>query len=52
MSKANKLNIHTVIIIGQKEALKDMVIIRDMETGKQSEVGIKDMVKEIKTRLR
>lgn len=52
LSKANKLNIHTVIIIGQKEALKDMVIIRDMETGKQSEVGIKDMVKEIKTRLR
>jgi histidyl-tRNA synthetase len=52
LSKANRLNINTVIIIGQKEALKDMVIIRDMETGKQSEVSIKEMVKEVKTRLK
>ena len=52
LSKANKLNINTVIIVGQKEALKDMVIIRDMETGKQTEVNIKEMVKEVKTRLK
>ncbi len=52
LSRANKLNINIVIIVGQKEALRDMVIIRDMETGKQAEVNIKEMVKEIKTRLK
>jgi len=52
LSRANKLNINIVIIIGQKEALRDMVIIRDMETGKQAEVNIKEMVKEVKKRLK
>jgi histidyl-tRNA synthetase len=52
LSRANKLNINTVIIVGQREALRDMVIIRDMETGKQSEVSIKEMVKEVKARLK
>jgi len=46
LSRANKLNINVVVIIGQKEALRDVLIIRDMETGKQAEVGFKDMVKE------
>jgi len=52
LGRANKLNINTVIIVGQKEALNDEAIIRDMETGKQTEVGLKDMVKEIKKRLK
>ncbi len=52
LSRANKLNINVVVIIGQKEALRDVLIIRDMETGKQAEVGFKDMVKEIKKRLK
>jgi len=52
LGRANKLNINTVVIVGQKEALNDVAIIRDMETGKQTEVGFKDMVKEIKKRLK
>ncbi|MDD5696760.1 MAG: His/Gly/Thr/Pro-type tRNA ligase C-terminal domain-containing protein, partial [Candidatus Pacebacteria bacterium] len=52
LGRANKLNINTVIIVGQKEALNDEAIIRDMETGKQTEVSLKDMVKEIKKRLK
>jgi len=52
LARANKLNIKVVIIIGQKEALREMLIIRNMETGKQTEVGFKDAVKEIKKRLK
>jgi len=52
LSRANKLNINIVVIVGQKEALRDVLIIRDMETGKQTEVGFKEMVKEIKKRLK
>ncbi len=52
LARANKLNIKVVIIIGQKEALRKTLIIRDMETGKQTEVSFKDAVKETKKRLK
>ena len=52
LTKANKLAINIVLIIGQREALDNTVIIKDMETGKQSEVKQENIVKEIKKRIK
>ncbi|HOI59759.1 MAG TPA: histidine--tRNA ligase [Candidatus Pacearchaeota archaeon] len=52
LTKANKLAINIVLIIGQKEALDNTVIIKDMKTGKQSEVKQENIVKEIKKRFK
>lgn len=52
LTKANKLAINIVLIIGQKEALNDTIIIKDMKTGKQSTVKQENIVKEIKKRIK
>ncbi|MDD5568852.1 MAG: histidine--tRNA ligase [Candidatus Pacebacteria bacterium] len=52
LGRANKLNIQNVIIIGQKEALQGLAILRNMETGKQSEIKQEEIVKEIKKSLK
>ncbi len=52
LTKANKLAINTVLIIGQKEALNDTIIIKDMQTGKQSIVKQENIQKEIKKRIK
>jgi len=52
LAKANKLGINNVVIIGQKEAIQNIAIIRNMETGKQSEIPQEDIVKEIKKRIK
>ena len=52
LTKANKLAINIVLIIGQKEALNDTIIIKDMKTGKQSSVKQENIVKEIKKRIK
>ncbi|MDD5639441.1 MAG: histidine--tRNA ligase [Candidatus Pacebacteria bacterium] len=52
LAKANKLGIKNVVIIGQKEAIQNIAIIRNMETGKQAEIPQEDIVKEIKKRIK
>jgi histidyl-tRNA synthetase len=52
LTKANKLAINIVLIIGQREALNNTVIIKNMETGKQSIVEQENIVKEIKKRIK
>jgi histidyl-tRNA synthetase len=52
MGMASKMGIESVLIIGQKEALQGTVMMRNMETGKQSEVKQEEITKEIKTRLK
>ncbi len=52
MGMASKMGIESVLIIGQKEALQGTVMMRNMETGKQSEVKQEEIIKEIKTRLK
>ncbi len=52
LTKANKLGINTVLIIGQQEALNNTVIIKDMTTGKQSIVKQENIVKEVKKRIK
>lgn len=45
---ASKLEIPYALILGQKEALEDSIIIRNMNTGTQETVPIKDIVETIK----
>ena len=49
---ANKLNVRYTLIIGEEEASKNMVIIRDMKSGKQSLVKMGMLVSQLKKRLR
>jgi len=49
---ANKFNSRFALIIGQKEALEDTVIIRDMESGIQEVVVMDKIVAEVKRRLK
>ena len=51
MKIADKVGADFALILGQKEALSDEVIIRDMETGVQETVLVRNLVKEIKRRL-
>ncbi len=48
---ADKIGADLALIVGQKEALSDEVIIRDMETGVQETVPVRNIVKDIKRRL-
>lgn len=52
LAKASKMGIKNVLILGQKEAIQNIVIIRNMETGKQSEVSQDEVIKEIKKRIK
>ncbi|HOW12706.1 MAG TPA: histidine--tRNA ligase [Candidatus Pacearchaeota archaeon] len=52
LNKANKLNVKYCLIIGQKEALDNEVILRNMETGHQETIKIENVVEEVKKRLK
>ena len=45
---ASSINAHKIIIVGPKELEKDSVTIRDMESGKQEMVKIKDLYQKMK----
>ena len=49
---ANKLNIRWVLIFGQKEALEDFIILRDMDTGIQKEIKLDKVVSEMKNKIK
>ena len=49
---ADKLGASYTLILGQKEALDGIIIVRDMASGKQDIVKLDRAVKEIKKRLR
>ena len=49
---ASRLGVKYVLIFGQKEALDDKIVIKDMEKGRQKTVALKELVKEIKKNLR
>ncbi len=52
MSKANKMKVDYTLIIGEEEAAEDRVIVRDMESGQQESLSTKEVVKEIKKKLK
>ena len=49
---ASKTGVKYALIFGQQEALQDLIIIRDMKTGKQETVELASVAKEIKKRLK
>ncbi len=52
MKIADKYNLQTVLIFGQKELFEEMIIIRDMKTGAQESIVLGRMIEEVKRRLR
>ena len=49
---ADLLKVRFVLILGQKEALEEKIIIREMKSGKQKIVPLDKVAKEIKKRLK
>ncbi len=49
---ANRLGVKYTLIFGQKEALDDTIIIREMDSGVQETVLLKNIVDEVKDRLK
>ncbi len=52
LAQANKLEVRYALIFGQKEALEETIIIRDMVTGKQQIVKFKKIIREMEKRLK
>ncbi len=51
LSAANKMGIKWVLIFGQKEALEDFIILRDMDSGVQKEIKLDKVVEEMKEKV-
>jgi len=52
MKIADKIGVKLALILGQKEALANEIIIRDMKSGAQETIALSKLVKEIKKRLK
>lgn len=51
MRRANDLAVKFVALLGDDELKKQMIILKDMRSGKQEEIGLDNFVEEIKKRL-
>lgn len=51
LRQADKLGVSLALIIGQKEAMENSIIIRDMSSGMQETVSLKKAVEEVQGRL-
>jgi histidyl-tRNA synthetase len=52
LKMADKIGARYTLLLGQKEALEETIIIRDMKTGKQETVKLDKVVREIKKKLK
>lgn len=52
LNRADRMGVSFVLILGKEEAAENRVILRDMETGNQEKIEIKEAVKEIKQKLK
>ena len=52
LARADKLGVAYTLILGQKEALENTIVLRNMATGKQDIVKMDRAVEETKKRLR
>jgi histidyl-tRNA synthetase len=52
LNRADRLGAKYTLILGQKEALEGVVIVRDMQSGKQNVVKMEDVVKDVKDKLK
>jgi len=48
MKLADKLGVKYVLIFGQQEALKEEIVLRNMATGHQKTIRLKNLIKEVK----
>ncbi len=51
LNLASKFNVNYALILGQKESMENSIIVRDMNSGSQETVPIKDVVEIIKKKL-
>ena len=49
---ADKLGVRYTLILGQKEALQDKIIVREMKSGKQKTISLQKIVKEMKRKIK
>ena len=52
LGKASRLGAKVVLILGQREALNNMILVRNMQTAKQVEIKQEDIIKEVKKILK
>ncbi len=52
LKTADKLGTEYALILGQKEALEETIILRDMKTGQQDTIKLEKVVSELKKRLK
>ncbi|MCD6270233.1 histidine--tRNA ligase [bacterium] len=52
LKTAAKLNVKYVLILGQKEVLDGNIILREMKSGKQKNIPLKRVVKEVKKKIK
>ncbi len=52
LRSADRAGVKVSLILGQKEALDGMIILRDMETGAQESVALEKIIKVIKEKLK
>jgi len=52
LTLADKIKVRYTLLLGQKEALDETIIIRDMETGRQDTVKLEKVVREMEKRLK
>ena len=52
LEAANKMGVPLALILGQREVYEGSIIIRDMENGVQESIPMRNVVEEIKKRLR
>ncbi len=52
LARADRVGAHYTLVIGQKEALENLVMLRDMKTGRQDEIKFEKTTEEIKKRLK
>lgn len=51
LKQADKNNAKVALILGQKEALEDTILIRDMESGIQEVIPVKNIAQEVRNRI-
>jgi histidyl-tRNA synthetase len=52
LGKASRLGAKVVLILGQREALNNMILVRNMQTAKQVEIKQENIIKEVKKILK
>ena len=52
LNKADRIGVKYTLILGQKEALEETIIIRNMDSGKQTVVKLDKIIEEMRKRLK